>query len=199
MDEGTHSSVEAKLLLLKDHLAAGEAGVQSYVDWRTESGNPLTLSNESVEYLQLRVDNQDLYDALEEAMDIPIKADRDVALDAIRATKVGDETFRDIERRVEVMGKGTREAPVPEELVNDYVAHMRIVDETSGNSAEAKLNRYDNPELNLFLMDEDVWGGQKAEALDENEEYLDNYLIPRWRIDVKYRDEDAEYDALESA
>ncbi len=199
VDAGTHSSVEAKLLLLKDHLAAEEAGVQSYVDWRTESGNPLTLSDESVEYLHLRVDNQDLYDALKEAMELPIKADRDAAADAVRDTKVGDETFRDIERRVDAMGKGTREAPIPDEVVNAYVKHMRIVDGTSGNSAEAKLNRYDNPDLNLFLMDEDVWGGQKAEALDENKEYLDNYLIPRWRIDVKYRTEDEEYDALETA
>ncbi len=199
VDEGTHSSVEAQLLLLKDHLAAEEAGVQSYVGWRTESGKPLTLSDESVEYLQLRVDNQHLYDALKEAMELPIKADRDVAVDAVRDTKVGDETFRDIERRVDAMGKGTREAPIPDEVVNAYVAHMRIVDETSGNSAEAKLNRYDNPDLNDFLMDEDVWGGQKAEPLDENKEYLANYLIPRWRIDVKYRTEDAEYDALETA
>ena len=199
VDEGTHSSVEAQLLLLKDHLAAEEAGVQSYVGWRTESGKPLTLSDESVEYLQLRVDNQDLYDALKEAMELPVKADRDAAVDAVRDTKVGDETFRDIERRVDAMGKGTREAPVPEEVVNAYVAHMRIVDETSGNSAEAKLNRYDNPDLNAYLMDEDYHGKQKAEPLDENQEYLDNYLIPRWRLDVKYRTEDAEYDAFETA
>lgn len=196
VDDGTHSSVEAKLLLLKDHLAAEEAGVQSYVDWRTESGNPLRLSDESVEYLQLRVDNQDLYDALKEAMELPIKADRDAVVLAIRDTKVGDETFLDIERRVDAMGKGTRETPIPDEVVNAYVAHMRIVDETSGNSAEAKLNRYDNLDLNEFLMDEDIWGGQKAEPLDENKEYLDNYLIPRWRIDVKYRAEDASYDAI---
>ncbi len=199
VDEGTHSSIEAKLLLVKDYLAAEEAEVQSYVDWRTESGNPLTLSDESLEYLQLRVDNQDLFDALKEAMELPIKADRDAAVDAIRATKVGDETFRDIERRVDAMGKGTRETPIDPEIVNAYVKHMRIVDETSGNSAEAKLNRYDNPDLDGFLMDEDVWGGQKAEALDENKEYLDNYLIPRWRTDVKYRTEDEEYDALETA
>ncbi len=196
VDDGTHSSIEARLLLLKDHIAAEEAGVQSYVDWRTESGNPLTLSDKTVEYLQLRFDNQALFDELEEAMDIPIKADRDAAVDAIRATKVGDETFRDIERRVEVMGKGTREAPVPEELVNDYVAHMRIVDETSGNSAEAKLNRYDNPDLNDFLMDEDVWGKQKASPLHEDKFLLDNYYVPIWRLEVEYRTEDEEYNAI---
>ena len=196
VDDGTHSSVEARLLLLKDHIAAEEAGVQSYVDWRNESGNPLELSDKTVEYLQLRFDNQTLFDDLEEALAIPIKEERDAAVEAIRATKVGDETFHDIERRVEVMGKGTREAPVPEELVNDYVNHMGIVDETSGNSAEAKLNRYDNENLNGFLMDEDVWGKQKASPLHEDKFLLDNYYVPVWRYDVKYRLEDGEYNEL---
>ncbi|MBA7546977.1 hypothetical protein ES705_39379 [subsurface metagenome] len=44
-DEGTHGSVEAKLLLLKDHLAAEEAEVQSYADWRE-----LKVSDEELEY-----------------------------------------------------------------------------------------------------------------------------------------------------
>jgi len=192
--EGTHGSVEADLLLLKDHLDAEEAGVQSYVDWRTEGGNPLTLSDKPLEYLQLRVDNQHLYDALKEAQE----ADDQEAIDAVRATTVGAETFRDIERRVDAMGKGTRESPISDEVVNDYVEHMKIVDETSGNSAEAKLNRYDNPDLNEFLMSEDYHGGQAAEALDKDKDYLDNYLVPRWRIDVNYRTEDAEYDAIET-
>lgn len=196
VDDGTHSSVAAKLLLLEDHLAAEEAEVQSYVDWRTESGNPLTLSDESVEYLKLRVDNQHLYDALEEAQDITIKAERDAAVDAVRATQVNAETFRDIERRVDTMGKGTRESPIPDEIVQAFVEHMRIVDETSGNSAEAKLNRYDNPELSDYLMNEDYQGKQKAELLHESKEYLDNYLVPGWRIDVKYRTEDAAYNAI---
>ncbi len=196
VDEGAHNSVAASLLLLKDHLAAEEAGVQSYVDWRTESGNPLTLSDKQVEYLQLRVDNQRLYDDLEAAQDIAIKADRDTAVAAVRATKVGAETFHDIERRVEAMGNGTREAPIPDEVVNAFVEHMRIVDETSGNSAEAKLNRYDNSDLNEYLMNEDYHGKSAAEVLDENRQYLDNYLVPRWRIEVEYRDEDAEYDDI---
>lgn len=199
VDDGTHSSVEARLLLLKDHIAAEQAGVQSYVDWRNESGNPLELSDKPVEYLQLRFDNQALFDDLEEALAIPLKEERDAAVEAIRATKVGDETFLDIERRVELMGKGTREAPIPDELVNDYVAHMRIVDETSGNSAEAKLNRYDNANLNGLLMDEDVWGKQKASPLHENKFLLDNYYVPVWRYDVEYRLEDGEYNELPEA
>ncbi len=189
--EGTHGSVEADLLLLKDHLAAEEAEVQSYADWKG-----LQVSDKSVEYLQLRVDNAELFDKLEEAQDIADKTERKIAVDAVRATVVGKETFLDIERRVDAMNKGTREAPIPDEIVNAYVEHMQIVEETSGNSAEAKLNRYDNPELNDYLMNEDYHGDQKAELLDENKDYLDNYLVPRWRIDVEYRDEDVEYNEI---
>ncbi|KKK57195.1 hypothetical protein LCGC14_3056940, partial [marine sediment metagenome] len=196
VDEGTHSSIEAKLLLVKDHLAAEEAGVQSYVDWRTESGNPLTLSEKPVEYLQLRVDNQQNYDDLEEAKNITIKADRDKEVEAIRARKVGDETFHDIERRVDAMGKGTREASIPEEVVNAYVLHMQIVDETSGNSSKAKLHRYMDSDLNDFLMSEDYHGKQAAEPLHEDKKYLDNYLVPRWTIDVEYEAEDLAYNEI---
>ncbi|KKK83520.1 hypothetical protein LCGC14_2792550, partial [marine sediment metagenome] len=152
----------------------------------------LKVPDEQVEYYQLRVDNQDLFDKLEEAQEANDKE----AVDAVRATVVGEETFRDVERRVDAMNKGTREAPILPEIVNAFVEHMRIVDETSGNSAEAKLNRYDNNDLNEFLMDEDVWGGQKAELLDESKEYLDNYLVPRWRIEVNYREEDEGFDAI---
>jgi len=185
--EGTHGSVEAKLLLLKDYLDAEEAGVESYIGWRADAGEPLSIPDNPLEYYQLRVDNAELFDRLEEAQD----ADDEEEIEAIRATKVDAETFHDIERRILAIGKGTREGPIPQELVDAYVKHMRIVDETSGNSAEAKLNRFDNPDLNDFLMSEDYWGESASEAIDE-------YRIPIWRIDVEYKEQDAEYDALET-
>ncbi len=195
VSEGTHGSVEADLLLVKDQIAADEAGVESYVVWRNQSGQPLQLPDKQVEYYQLRVDNQQNYDDLEEAQE----ADDEEEIEAIRARKVDGETFHDVERRVEAMGKGTREVPIPDETVSAYVGHMQIVDDTSGNSAEAKLNRYDNPDLNAFLMSRDHWGKSKAQPLDKDKAFLDNYLVPRWRIDVKYRTEDSEYNALETA
>ncbi|KKN45281.1 hypothetical protein LCGC14_0684670 [marine sediment metagenome] len=194
VSEGTHSSNEAKLLLLKDQIAADEAKVKSYVTWRNESGQPLQLPKEQVEYYQLKVDNSQNYDDLAEAQE----ADDEEDVEEIRARKVDGETFLDVERRVDAMGKGTREVPIDPELVNSYVSHMRIGDETSPNSAESKLNRYDNNELNDFLMNEDYWGKQKAQALDKNKFYLDNYLVPRWRIDVAYQEQDEDYNALQT-
>ena len=193
VSDGTYAGAEADLLLLKDQIAADEAGVQSYVDWRNETNQPLQLSEKTLENLQLRVDNQQNYDDLEEAL----ARDDEQAVEDIRARKVGDGTFHDVERRVEATGKGTRAAPIPEEIVNDYVSHMQIVDETSGLSAEAKLNRYDNLALNDFLMNEDYWGKSAAKALDPDKFYLDNYLVPRWRIDVAYKEQDVEYKAID--
>jgi hypothetical protein len=187
VSEGNYNGPEAKLLLLEDFLKAQESGVQSYAEW-----HELEIPDEQLEYYQLRVDNKELFDKLEQ-----VRGDEE-ALASLRSTKVGDKTFRDIERRVEAIGKGTREHPVPPEIVNSYVEHMQIVDETSGGSAEAKLNRYDNPELNEYLMNEGYHGEGRAEPLEEDREYLDNYLVPRWRLDVKYRAEDAEYDTLET-
>ena len=193
VSEGTHGSDEAKLLLLKDQIAADEAGEKSYVGWRNDTNQPLKLPAEQLEYYQLKVDNRQNYDDLEEAQ----AADDEDEVEEIRARKVDGETFHDVERRVDAIGKGTREVPIEPEIVNDVVAHMQIVDETgSGLSAESKLNRYDNPDLNAFLMNDDYHGTQAAKPLDDDKEYLDNYLVPRWRIDVKYRTEDDEYDAL---
>uniref|UniRef100_A0A6M3XEJ8 ParB-like N-terminal domain-containing protein n=1 Tax=viral metagenome TaxID=1070528 RepID=A0A6M3XEJ8_9ZZZZ len=195
VSEGREDSPEGQLLLLQDQIAAEEAGRQSYAEWHVNAeGKGLKVPDKQIDFYQLRVDNKKNYDDLEAAQE----ADNEEEVKAIRSRKVGDGTFVDVERRVDAISKGTREAPVPPELVNGYVDHMRIVDETSGLSAEAKLNRYDNPALNDFLMNEGYWGKQKAKALDENKEYLDNYLVPRWRFDVKYRTEDTDYNALQT-
>jgi len=218
VSKGTHTSVEADLLLLKDHLAAidaaeklvgrkltdaEEAKVVDYAKWAD-----LKLSDKSLEYLQMRVDNSELYAKMkaikeDDTLDDKIKdkdglTAKDRAYAEVRATKVGTETFHDIERRVDAMNQGTRTTPIAPEIVDAYVGHMQIVDTTSGLSAEAKLNRYDNPALNDFLMNEDYWGKQKAESLDEDKAYLDNYLVPRWRIEVNpdYKKKDIEYKAI---
>ncbi len=187
VSEDKEGGAEGELLLLKDFLDAQKAGRQSYAEWKN-----LKVSDKALEYWQMRFDNQQNYDDLKVAQEAK---DEDLVAE-IRARKVGNETFHDIERRVDAMNKGTRDNPIGETLVNGYVDHMKIVDQTSGNSAEAKLNRYDNSALNGFLMNEDYWGKSKAEPLDEDKNYLDNYLVPGWRIDVKYRKEDAEYQAI---
>ena len=198
VSNGTYNTAEARLLLLEDYLNAKEKGVVSYCDWRTENNNPLQVPDEELEYYKLQVDNKTLFDRLDAIREDPALTDRQKrdALAKLRATAVGDQTFADIERRVAVLVKGSREDPIDPKMIDSYVAHMRIVDETSGNSAEARLNRYDDPKLNAFMMDETIWGTSAAAPLDIDESYLSSYLVPRWRIDVKYRTEDAEYNKI---
>ena len=45
VSEGTHTGVAADLLLLKDQLAADEADMESYTEWRGRTGQPLSLTD----------------------------------------------------------------------------------------------------------------------------------------------------------
>ena len=189
------SSAEGKLLLLEDYLKAQEADVESYAEWAE-----LDIPDKPVEYYKLQVDNAGLFQKLSEisADDALSDDEKKTARAEVRATKVGDETFAQIEDRVTAIGKGTRDDPVPDTTVSLYVEHGKVVDEYGGGSIQAKLNRYDNPELNSFLMNEDYWGESASQPLDEDNNYLDNYLVPRWRIetDENYKAKDAEYQAI---
>ncbi len=71
-------------------------------------------------------------------------------------------------------------------LVEEYVAYGKVVDEFHSNSAEANLFRIKHPELSAFGQDEDTldW-----EPLDETK-------VPIWEIDADYAIEDAEYQAI---
>ena len=201
--EGREGSPEGQLLLLLDHLKAQEAEVESLAGWKN-----LQVSDKTVEYWQLRADNQGLYDKLDEIdanekLDNKVKdknglTEKERAIAEVKATKVGDETFGDIENRVVAIGKGTRDNPIPDETVNLFVEHKRIGDESGGSSLEVKLNRYDNPSLNDFLMSEDYWGATAAEPLygEYDQDYLDRWLVPRWRLEVKHRGDTAQYKAI---
>jgi len=195
---GTYNTPEAKLLLLDDFLKAKDNEVVSYCDWRTEAGERLIVPDKELEYYQLQVDNKALFDRLDEIRDDDTLTDKqkEEARAKVRATAVGEQTFADIERRVTVIGKGSRKAPVDPKMVTQYIEHMRLVDTTSGSSAEARLNRYDNKQLNDFLMDENIWGKAASAPLNVDTDYLDNYLVPRWRIDLEFKAEDEAYNAI---
>ena len=203
VSDGTHGSWEAKLLLLEDAEAAKEAGVQSYAEW-----HKLTLSDTPIAALELKTEKiyRETYNKLNDTdyldtLDDKIKdtdglTERDRYRNKLKTTKIGDQTYIDIDRRITAIEKGTDKAPIPDEIVNAYVAHMKIVDETSGNSAEAKLNRYDNPAFNDFLMNADYWGESKAKPLldpsTSKEEQMAQVAI--WGIDKDWRKEDTWYD-----
>uniref|UniRef100_A0A6M3K9Z4 Uncharacterized protein n=1 Tax=viral metagenome TaxID=1070528 RepID=A0A6M3K9Z4_9ZZZZ len=218
VSEGTHGGVEARLLLLKDHLDAQEAERESYLDWRNSTSQPLKIPNEPLEYYQLRVDNKSNYDDLEAISDDDsLTADqKKAASEEVRLRKVDGGTFYDVERRVEAIGMGTRENPIDEKLVNAHVELGKIIgvegeEGIAASSAEAKLFRYDtnDPSSPYFGYDEWRTGipkGEKLhltslhEALEVTGDVLDNYYVPVWRIKVtpEYKAKDTEYNAIKN-
>jgi len=201
------NSWEGQILLKKDDIAAKEAGVQSYVGWRSKEGEPLELSDTPMASLEIKTELvfRETYNKIQDFSDknSPDYKDneikdangltaRDRAVAEARATKIGDSTYRDIERKVEVIEKGTDEKPIDDKLVTAHIEYMRMQDaEGIGSStAEVMLYRVDNPSYNDWRMDEDVWGDKALKPIEEDK-------IPIWRIDAKWRDKDAEYEAID--
>ncbi len=114
------------------------------------------------------------------------------AIKQLRLTKVDGVEFRDIERRVEALEKGTQKNPIPEAIVNNHIEFMKMQDAegVGSSSAEVMLYRVDNPEYNKWRMDKDVWT-KPLEPVDQSR-------IPIWRIDVKYTKQDAEYNVIKN-
>jgi len=71
----------------------------------------------------------------------------------------------------------------PRRLVDNYFEYIQIVNTTSGNSADARLFRMENPDWESWA--EENWGWKPP---DDRIEVL--------RISVKYKDQDQEYDAI---
>jgi len=81
VSEGKHGSWEAQLLLLKDDIAAKEAGVQSYAEWRG-----LKLSDTPLALLELQVANREQFDLYEAYGDDTPDNDDYISDDDDRAT-----------------------------------------------------------------------------------------------------------------
>ncbi|MBA7584738.1 hypothetical protein ES708_26696 [subsurface metagenome] len=81
-------------------------------------------------------------------------------------------------------------APISDEVVNAHVGYHRLLDQEGigATSAEVILFRVDNDTYNKSRLDEDIWGS------DYFKEDVDRDEIPKWRIQVKYRSEDEQYD-----
>lgn len=89
--------------------------------------------------------------------------------------------YRDARARRDVYAvKGT------DAMAAIHVEYVKIVDEFSANSAEAKLFRIDHPDYDTWAQDKDTFGW--SSLADEN--------IQALRISAKWRQQDKEYDAL---
>jgi len=74
----------------------------------------------------------------------------------------------------------------PESLIENYFGYNDLLTKASGNSAEAKLWRLQNPEFTNWAMDNWGWEG--------TEEYKG---VEYYQLQVKWRDKENEYNAIE--
>jgi len=199
VDKWGANSWEDKLLRAKN---------PNLVKWLNESGNPLDEVDTPIASLELKTNPKfrEIYDKIEsfsdedspDFKDDKIKdknglTERDRAVAELKATMIEDDlTYRDTERKIEAIEKGTNENPVDDKLVNAHIEFMRIQDKEGigSTSAEVMLYRVDNPEYNAWRMDKNIWGDNALKPVDETR-------IPIWRIDVKWQEQDKQYDAIE--
>lgn len=72
-------------------------------------------------------------------------------------------------------------------FVSEFTEYSNIIREFSSNSVEAKLYRFDSKELDALGTEEEVFNW---DDLKESE-------VPLWRLQVKWRDKESEYDAID--
>ncbi|KKL45472.1 hypothetical protein LCGC14_2355340, partial [marine sediment metagenome] len=198
--DGKASGAEAKLLILKDSLDAEQSGNVSYSTWRSEQGNPLTVTDNSLEYWTLRVENLDLFEEFDaivadETLDDVVEdenglTERDRAIAAVRGTAVGDLTFHDVERITDFRAaNGTRDNPVPSEIIADFTSRLQVADEFGSGTHEA---------TDFDMKHEAFYQWQ----VDNVEDFTDRRpeWIPRFReyigLKVKWAEQDDLWDAF---
>ncbi len=189
--DGKQGSWEAQLMLKQDVLKAKDAGVKSYAEWKG-----LTLSDTPIASLELKVKNRKLFDTLTSYSDKDSPdyiADEKKRAEAIKKFKTDNPTFVDDTRRIEAIEKGTDKVPTPEPVIKNHIDYMKLQDKEGigSSSAEVMLFRVDNPDYDKWRQDTAIWEDQALKPVDQSK-------IPGWRIDVKYRKEDAEYNAIKN-
>ncbi len=177
-----NSSWEAQLMMAKDTALRDFLGLKP--------------TDTPIASLELKVKNRANFDTLDSYSDENSPdyiADDKARVVAVAKFKADNPEFVDDTRRIEAIEKGTDEAPIDDALVTAHVGYGRLLDQegVGSSSAEVMLYRVDNPDYNTWRMDTNIWGDQALKPIDETR-------IPIWRIDVKYVNEDTEYDALPS-
>lgn len=196
--ERGYNSWEIQILLRQNALDAEENKVQSYVDWRNTTDQPLTLSTTPMASLALKTTPKfrGIYDEIDAVKDsespeyIEDEAERTDHIDGLKDTIIeGDFTYRDYERKIDAIEKGSDENPISDKIVSLYVERGRMIDQegVGSSSAQVMLQRVDNPAFNAFLMDKDLWGDNALKEIDQTR-------IPIWRIDVEMNKLDPESD-----
>jgi hypothetical protein len=152
------------------------------------------------EALELKIKHRDLFDLMDNYSDkdsanylddtIIVKDGKTARQIAVEKLKADNPDWVEDMHRIDAIEKGTFDNPTSDAIINEHLEYSKIID-TEGlgsTSAEAMLYRVDNPDYNEWRMSE-AWGDNSLQPVDQTK-------IAGWRIDVKYRKQDAEYDAL---
>ncbi len=179
--EKTVGSIEAQLEIAKnDKLRAYKYPTMSVQEVSE-------LKSKMPEY-ELRVKHTDKFDLMKGYGDkedtknyIADEDERAKAVKALRLTKIDGVEFRDIERRVDAMSKGTPDKPTLEDNITKHIEFMKKQDEEGigANSPEVMLYRIDNKDYEAWREDESVWGKDKLQPI-----VVDEAQITIWRIKV---------------
>ncbi len=177
--EGRHASWEAQLLLAKDAQVAGEAGVESYAEWRG-----LTLSVTPLRALELKVEHRSLFDEYNgyADKDSPFYIDdRDERTEARDKLRADNPEWGDDIRRIEAI-----ENLATDSIIEEWVERGRIVDEFSAGSSEAKVWLVDHPDAWKWALEQEL-------LTDDGKDWN----VPVLRINAKWREQDDAYDAIQ--
>ena len=166
------------------------------VKWLNESGQSLEPIDTPIASLELKVKNRANYDKLDSFSDKDSPdyiADEKARAGVVAKFKTANTGFVDDTRRIEAIEKGTDKAPVDQKLVDAHVGYGQLTDKegVGSSSAEVMLYRVDNPDYDKWRQDVNVWGDSALKLIDQSR-------IPIWRIDVKYKKQDAEYEAIKN-
>ncbi len=180
VSDGKHGSWEAQLLLLQDAETAKEAGVESYAGWRK-----LKLSETPMRALVLKIEHRELsglYDAYSDRDSSSYISDNDAREEARDKLKTDNPKWVDDMRRVEAI-----EHEASDTIIEDWMDRGRLVDEFSGGSSEVKVWLLDHPETHKWALEQELLS-------DDGSEWNE----PMLRINARWREQDTEYDALET-
>ena len=129
-----------------------------------------------------KLQDKDYLDSLDdEAKDENGLTERDRYIAELKATAIGEQTYIDVDRRIEAIENNGSE------FQDAWVEHGKKVDEFGGSSNEVKYWFLDNPEAHKW-----------ARSIWEDKYNPTDWVEPIIRINVDYAKQDDEYDAIET-
>ncbi len=176
------SSHEVKLLLQEDAKAAREAKTTSYVDWRTKTGDPLTLSTTPTRALELKIKHSETFALDKELTDEELRVE--VGAEEYQSWVDDKRRIEAIEHRAISIGE-----PVDEgvkvggiDIVEKWVERGRTIDEFGAGSTQ---------DMAWLINNGQVWDWAVREGLLKDDGA--DWNFPAILLDDKWHDLDSKY------